>query len=91
MKTEMTIRKGQLPNEWQVDWRWAEEGQEGQNMRLCLNTFAGHPQPRLCDLERAALETAVQVLTGILGSTPPYQDKPPRSATTHPTKEHGPN
>jgi hypothetical protein len=89
MKTETTASKGQLPNEWQVDWRWTDV--EGQNMRLCLKIFAGHPQPRLCDLERSILEIAVKTLTETLGNMPPYLDKPPRSATTRPAKEHGPN
>ena len=78
MKTEMTIRKGQLANEWQIDWQ-AAAGDDGQHIKLSIKTTFAHQHPRTCDLERSILEIAVKTLTESLGSMPPYQDKPARS------------
>lgn len=74
MKAVMTIEHGATPTEWLVTWVLPTDA-TGQHINVRMAVPFVHPSPRVSDLERAALEQVVTVLTGTLAGMPDRQDK----------------
>lgn len=74
MKAVMTIEHGATPTEWLVTWALPTDD-AGQHINVRMAVPFAHPSPRVSDLERAALEQVVAVLTGTLAYMPDRQDK----------------
>lgn len=74
MKAVMTIEHGATPTEWLVTWALPTDA-AGQHINVRMAVAFAHPSPRVSDLERAALEQVVAVLTGTLAYMPDRQDK----------------